>query len=102
MSGPYGPNTVAAERLLDDLDHLPAGAVVRAGGGGRGSPSSTADGNPATAARAELRSRLREIAKSAGRLGAMRAIGDEVAAWASSTTHWFPAGVAAGARAPPR
>ena len=30
----------------------------------------------------------------AGRLDAIRAIGDEVAAWASSTTHWFPAGVA--------
>ncbi len=95
MSGPYGPNTVAAERLLDDLDHLPAGAVSALAAAG-GDSIETTDDNPVQAARAELRSRLREIARSAGRLGAVRAIGDEVAAWAASTTHWFPAGVAAG------
>ena len=42
-----------------------------------------------------MRTRLREIARRARRLEAVRAVGDEVAAWASSTTHWFPAGVAA-------
>ncbi|MFH0751819.1 MAG: hypothetical protein V2B17_08280 [Chloroflexota bacterium] len=93
MSAPYGPNTIAAERLLDDLDHLDPGAVVAlaaAGGGALG----TADDDPDIAARAELRARLRGIAKAGGRLGAIRTIGDEVAAWASSAMHWFPAGVA--------
>jgi hypothetical protein len=89
----FGPNSVAAQRLLEDLDHLHPGAIAAlaaAGGGAFG----TADDDPDVAARAELRGRLREIAKTAGRLDPVRAIGDEVAAWASSTTHWFPAGVA--------
>lgn len=93
MSAPYGPNTIAAERLLDDLDHLHPGAIAAlaaAGGGAFG----TAEDDPDVAARADLRARLRGIAKTGGRLVAIRAIGDEVAAWASSTTHWFPAGVA--------
>lgn len=93
MGAPYGPNTIAAERLLDDLDHLDPGAIAAlaaAGGGAFG----TAEDDPDVAARTDLRARLRGIAKAGGRLGAIRAIGDEVAAWASSTTHWFPAGVA--------
>jgi hypothetical protein len=93
VSAPYGPNTIAAERLLDDLDHLHPGTVVAlaaAGGGAFG----TADDDPDVASRADLRARLRGIARAGGRLDAIRAIGDEVAAWASSTTHWFPAGVA--------
>lgn len=93
MSAQYGPNTIAAERLLEDLDHLDPGAVAAlaaAGGGAFG----TADDDPDVAARADLRARLRGIAKAGRRLDAIRAIGDEVAAWASSTTHWFPAGVA--------
>ena len=93
MSATYGPNTIAAERLLEDLDHLHPGAIAAlaaAGGGAFG----TADDDPDVAARADLRARLRRIAKAGGRLDAIRAIGDEVAAWASSSTHWFPAGVA--------
>lgn len=93
MATTYGPNSVAAERLLDALDHLDPGAVatLAAAGGGAGG---TAEDDPAVAARAELRARLREVAVGGGRLGAIRAIGDEVLAWASSTSHWFPAGVA--------
>jgi hypothetical protein len=90
----YGPNSVAAERLLDDLDHLDPGAVAALGAAGGGTPG-TAEDDPDVAARAELRGRLREIAHRGNRLDAVRAIGDEVADWASSTTHWFPAGVAA-------
>lgn len=93
MAPRYGPNSLAAERLLDDLEHLPTGevaALAAAGGGVTG----TAPDDPDVAARAELRSRLRDIAKHGGRLDAIRAAGDEVAAWASSATHWFPAGVA--------
>lgn len=89
----YGPNSVAAERLLDDLDHLHPGAVAAlaaAGGGAFG----TAEDDPDVAARDALRARLREVAREGNRLEAVRAIGDEVASWAASTTHWFPAGVA--------
>ena len=96
MTGSYGPNSVAAERLLDDLDHLDQGAIVALAAAGGGSLG-TAESDPNVAARAELRGRLRSIAKGAGRLEAIRAIGDEVAAWASSTNHWFPAGVAGAA-----
>ena len=35
-----------------------------------------------------------KFARLAPRDEAVRAIGDEVADWAASTTHWFPAGVA--------
>ena len=89
----YGPNSVAAERLLDDLDHLHPGAVAAlaaAGGGTFG----TAEDDPDVTTRDDLRGRLREIARRSGRLDAVRAIGDEVADWAASTSHWFPAGVA--------
>lgn len=89
----YGPNSAAAERLLDDLDRLHPGAVAAlaaAGGGVVG----TAEDDPDVRARDELRGRLREIARRGNRLDAVRAIGDEVADWAASTTHWFPAGVA--------
>jgi hypothetical protein len=93
VSAPYGPNTVAAERLLDDLDHLDPGAVAALAAAGGGS-FGTADDDPDVAARADVRARLRDVARAGGRLHAIRAIGDEVASWASSTTHWFPAGVA--------
>ncbi len=93
MSADYGPNSVAATRLLDDLDHLHPGAIAALAAAGGGS-FGTAEDDPSVVARADLRLRLREIAKSARRLDAIRAIGDEVADWASSTTHWFPAGVA--------
>jgi hypothetical protein len=89
----FGPNSVAAKRLLEDLKHLPPGAIAAlaaAGGGIFG----TADDDPDMASRASLRTRLRDISAAGGRLDAIRAIGNEVEAWASSTTHWFPAGVA--------
>ncbi len=92
MASPFGPNAIAAERLLDALDRLPPGAVVALAAAG--SELGRAVDDPAVAARAELRGRLRAAAKSARRLEAVRAIGDEVAAWASSASHWFPAGVA--------
>jgi hypothetical protein len=93
VTGRYGPNSTAAERLLDDLDHLHPGAIAALAAAGGGSYG-TAEDDPNVAARAELRTGLRGIAKAAHRLEAVRAIGDEVASWASSTTHWFPAGVA--------
>jgi hypothetical protein len=93
MSGRYGPNSVAAERLLDDLDVLHPGAIAALAAAGGGSFGTAAD-DPSVAARAELRARLRAVAVSGRRLDAIREIGDEVSAWASSTTHWFPAGVA--------
>ncbi len=65
-------------------------ALAAAGGGTFG----TAEDDPDVTTRDELRSRLREIARRSGRLDAVRAIGDQVADWAASTSHWFPAGVA--------
>ena len=93
MDTRYGPNTIAAERLIGDLEHLHLGAVAALAAAGGGS-FGTAASDPSVAARAEVRARLRDLAARSGRLDAVRAIGDEVAAWASSTTHWFPAGVA--------
>jgi hypothetical protein len=89
----YGPNSVAAERLLGDLDVLHPGAIAALAAAGGGS-FGTAEDDPDVAARAELRSRLRSVAERSRRMGAIRAIGEEIEAWASSTTHWFPAGVA--------
>jgi hypothetical protein len=93
MSGTYGPNSVAVERLLDDLDHLHPGAIAALAAAGGGAFGTDAD-DPAVAARDDVRKRLRDIAQHSGRLPAVRAVGEEVEAWASSTTHWFPAGVA--------
>lgn len=93
MAPRYGPNSVAVERLLGDLDRLPTGeiaALAAAGGGDVG----TAEDDPDVVARAGVRARLREIAVQGNRLDAVRAVGDEVASWASSTSHWFPAGIA--------
>jgi hypothetical protein len=92
MAAQYGPNSGAAERLLDDLERLPRPAIAALAAAGGGELGTAAD-DPQVAARAEVRSRLREIAVRGGRLPAIRAIGDEVASWASSVTHWFPAGV---------
>lgn len=89
----FGPNSVAAKRLLDDLEHLPPGAIAALAAAGGGTVG-TADDDPDVAARATLRAGLRDISEAGGRLDAIRAIGDEIEAWASSTTHWFPAGVA--------
>ena len=92
MAPQYGPNSVAAERLLDDLERLPRPAIAALAAAGGGELGTAAD-DPQVAARAEVRSRLREIAVRGGRLPAIRAIGAEVSSWASSVTHWFPAGV---------
>ena len=89
----YGPNTTATERLLDDLEHLDPGAVAALAAAG-GGVTGTAPDDPDVGARVGVRGRLREIAERGGRLDAIRAVGDEVASWASSTSHWFPAGVA--------
>ncbi len=92
MRARYGPNTIAAERLLGDLDRLDPGALAALAAAGGGSFVAAGD-DPHVAARAELRARLRGIAAGGRRLDAIRAIGDDVAAWAASTAHWFPAGV---------
>jgi hypothetical protein len=94
MTVRYGPNSIAVERLLEDLDHLHPGVVAALAVAGAGA-SGTAPDEPDVAARRDLRGRLRDVADRAGRLDAIRAVGDEVVAWASSTSHWFPAGVAA-------
>ena len=88
-SADYGPNHVAAERFLDALDHLGTPEVVTLGAAGSGD-----FGDGEVEAREALRAELRGIAERAGRLGAIRAMSDEVQRWATSVRHWLPAGVA--------
>ena len=92
--GKFGPQGDAADRFLETLDRLdiPETVALAAAGGGI---AGTDELDPQVLARAELRLELREIARRAGRLDAVRAIGREVERWAGSAQHWFPAGVAA-------
>jgi len=91
--GEFGPQGAAADRFLETLDRLdiPETVALAAAGGG---VVGTDPLDPQVVARAELRLELREIARRAGRLDAVRAIGREVERWAGSAQHWFPAGVA--------
>lgn len=92
--GEFGPQGAAADRFLAALDRLdiPETVALSAAGGGVVGTDAL---DPQVLARAELRLELREIARRAGRLDAVRAIGREVERWAGSAQHWFPAGVAA-------
>ena len=89
----YGPQGPAAARFLDALERLDTPEIVALGAAGGGEVGTDAQ-DPQVAARARLRLELREIARHAGRLDAVRAIGREVERWAGSAQHWFPAGVA--------
>src|SRR5664280_1683311 len=89
----YGPQGPAAARFLDALERLDTPEIVALGAAGGGVVGTDAQ-DPQVAARARLRLELREIARHAGRLDAVRAIGGEVEQWAGSAQHWFPAGVA--------
>lgn len=92
--GEFGPQDAAADRFLDALDRLDTPVIVALGAAGGGVVGTDAL-DPQVASRAELRRELREIARRARRLDAVRAIGSEVERWAGSAQHWFPAGVAA-------
>jgi len=92
--GEFGPQDAAADRFLAALDRLDMPETVALGAAGGGVVGTDAL-DPQVIARAELRLELREIARRAGRLDAVRAIGREVERWAGSTQTWFPAGVAA-------
>ena len=91
--GEFGPQDDAADRFLEALDRLDVPEIVALGAAGGGVVGTDAH-DPQVIARAELRRELREIARRAGRLDAVRAIGREVERWAGSAKHWFPAGVA--------
>ena len=91
--GEFGPQDDAADRFVETLDRLDIPEIVALGAAGGGSVGTNAL-DPQVIARAELRLELREIARRAGRLDAVRAIGREVQRWAGSVQHWFPAGVA--------
>jgi hypothetical protein len=91
--GEFGPQSDAADRFLESLDRLDTPAIVALGAAG-GGVVGTDDLDPQVRARAELRTELREIARRAGRLDAIRAIGQRVERWAGSAQTWFPAGVA--------
>lgn len=87
--GEFGPQSDAADRFLESLDRLDTPAIVALGAAG-GGVVGTDDLDPQVQARAKLR----EIARRAGRLDAIRAIGQQVERWAGSAQTWFPAGVA--------
>jgi len=89
----YGPQGPAAARFLDALERLDTPEIVALGAAAGGEVGTDAQ-DPQVAARARLRLELREVARHAGRLDAVRAIGGEVEQWAGSAQHWFPAGVA--------
>jgi hypothetical protein len=91
--GELGPQEAAARRFLDALDRLDLPEIVALGAAGGGVVGTDAL-DPQVMARAKLRNELREIARQAGRLDAVRAIGREVERWAGSARHWFPAGIA--------
>ena len=91
--GEFGPQDDAADRFLEALDRLDIPEIVALGAAGGGLVGTDAL-DPQVIARTELRRELREIARRAGRLDAVRAIGREVERWAGSAKHWFPAGVA--------
>jgi len=93
--GEFGPQGDAADRFLEALKRLDVPEIVALGAAGGGVMGTDAL-DPQVIARAELRLGLREIARRAGRLDAVRAIGREVERWAGSAQHWFPAGVAGG------
>ena len=92
--GKFGPQDAAVDRFLEALDRLDIPEIVALGAAGGGMVGTDALVDPQVIARAELRRELREIARRAGRLDAVRAIGREVERWAGSAKHWFPAGVA--------
>ncbi len=91
--GEFGPQDAAADRFLAALDRLDTPEIVALGAAG-GGVMGTDSRDPQVLARAKLRDGLREIARQAGRLDAVRAIGRELEQWAGSARHWFPAGVA--------
>jgi len=93
--GEFGPQGDAADRFLEALKRLDMPEIVALGAAG-GGVMGTDELDPQVVARTELRLGLREIARRAGRLDAVRAIGREVERWAGSAQHWFPAGVAGG------
>ncbi len=72
--GEFGPQGDAADRFLEALDRLDTPAIVALGAAG-GGVVGTDDLDPQVLARTELRTELREIARRAGRLDAVRAIG---------------------------
>jgi hypothetical protein len=89
QAGRFGPNTVAAERLLAALNRLGTPEAMAL--------ASAAGGNLEDhAARQTVRDALPIIARGAHRMDPIRAIGAEVERWATSVRHWFPAGVAGG------
>lgn len=99
----FGPNADDVVALLEQLDHLATAEVVSLAAAGRAMTGDDGPDGPGTidpaSPRAAARTRLRALADEHGRLPALRAVGDEVATWAASVAHWFPAGIAGGTEA---
>ncbi|MCU0482856.1 MAG: hypothetical protein MUC54_01050 [Chloroflexi bacterium] len=99
----FGPNADDVTALLEQLERLSMAEVLGLAAAGEALGS---DRGPAEPPRsepdprlAEARTRLRRLAEAHDRTGALRAVGDEIADWAASLAHWFPAGIAGGSEA---
>jgi hypothetical protein len=99
----YGPNADDVVDLLEQLDRLSATQILALAAAGAALTGDRGPGEPPAGEPdprlVAARARLRTLAESHGRMPALRAVGDEVADWAASLVHWFPAGVAGGSEA---
>jgi hypothetical protein len=106
----FGPNADDVLDLLEQLDRLSTADVLGLAAAGAALTGERGPGEPADTRPdprlAAARRRMRTLAETHGRLAALRAVGDEIADWAASLVHWFPAGIAGGSEArseiPPR
>ncbi len=97
QSARFGPNAGDVTVLLEELEHLGMAEVLGLAAARWGMTVEPGSGGTAWVdldeRRAAARARLRQLAEQYGRLAALRAVGDDVAAWTTSLAHWFPAGV---------
>lgn len=99
----FGPNADDVLDLLEQLDRLSTAEVLCLAAAGAALTGDRGPGElPITQSDPRLaaaRGHMRRLAEAHGRMSALRAVGDEIADWASSLAHWFPAGVAGGSEA---
>jgi hypothetical protein len=106
----FGPNADDVLDLLEQLDRLSTADVLGLAAAGAALTGERGPGEPADTRPdprlVAARRRVRTLAETHGRLAALRSVGDEIADWAASLVHWFPAGIAGGSEArseiPPR
>jgi hypothetical protein len=106
----FGPNADDVVDFLEQVERLSTAEILALAAAGAALVGDRGPAEPPVAEPdprlAEARARTRRLAETHDRTSALRAVGDEIAHWATSLAHWFPAGVAAGSEArseiPPR